>query len=118
MPLLHKAEKRCTQTMKKNLILIVVLCLFIFSCKDKKTYYYYQGVTVTRIDGDVVSAFCYGRINDDTTGHPFVKAEYPGLHTGLDAAIQFKEDSVVEIIHLGGEYLTPSDVKESRISIG
>jgi|GEM_PF-4249285 len=101
-----------------KVLLIVAFCFFVFSCKDKKTCYKYQGVSVTRIDDDGESTFFYGEIKDDTTGYPFIKAEYYGVNNGLDVFIHFKKDSTVELIHLGGEYLIPSSSAERKLFIG
>jgi hypothetical protein len=77
------------------------------SCSnDEPIYYEYNGVTVTRIDGDGESYFYYGKCgnNNITCPDEYIKAEYYGFDGVMEAYLVFQEDKRVKLIRVADHF--------------
>jgi len=92
----------------------ILFVLTLFSCSSKVTYYEYKGTTVTRVDHDGEILFYYGKCSENSEC-PYVKAQYHGFNSGVDALLLFREDGAVEVIPCGMGYFIESNKKNKKI---
>lgn len=81
----------------KNILAILVLSFFLFSCDEEKKviYYEYDNVVVTRIDVGTESRFYYGKFSlENTLPNSYVKSIFSGFNNGMHAFMMFAEKRV------------------------
>lgn len=100
-----------------SLVWYVLLFIFIGCNNSRITQYKFKETIITRVDYDGKTNFFYGACGNinNCPQTDFVIAEYYGFNNGMDVFMVFKNDSTVELIHYGGEFL--KKVGQSRIKI-
>jgi len=96
-----------TQMKRPSFLWYLLLFIFIGCNNSKIIQYKFKGVIITRVDYEGKTNFFYGScgsINSCSTTD-LVIAEYYGFNNGMDVFMVFKNDSTVELIHYGGEFL-------------
>jgi hypothetical protein len=82
----------------KNMKKYIFLILSIFSCSSdepKIILYEFDDICVTRIDHDTESYFYFGKFkNGDILPTSYVKSEFSGLNSGMDAYLIFNKIDV------------------------
>jgi len=91
----------------KSCFWIIVMLFALSSCSnDEPIYYEYNGVTVTRIDGDGESYFYYGKCGDNKIKCPddYIKAEYFGFDGVMHAYLVFQKNKKVKLIRVADHF--------------
>ena len=86
----------------KNIYFIILSFMFFSCSQDAFIYYEYDGVTITRVDDGNQIYFYYGKYDNSslTASESYVKAEYSGFNSGMNAYLNFQENDIVEVIRV------------------
>lgn len=85
----------------------LIFLIFIGCNNNKFIKYKFKGTIITRVDYEGKTNFFYGSCGNikSCSDTDLVVAEYYGFNNGMDVFMVFKNDSSVELIHYGGEFL-------------
>lgn len=86
--------------MTKKILCISLLISLITSCSTENVIFYeYNGVTITRVENGNINYFYYGRFDKGEYPDNYIKSEYSGLNSGMQAYLVFNKNKTVEILN-------------------